>query len=233
MSKKAFIPSALRRAQGRPSSGQARHPFIGVVDYGSGNLRSVAKAFEHVGATVKVGHSPLALKGAAGIVVPGVGAFGDAMKVLRRARFDGWLQDQATAGTPLLGVCLGLQLFCQDSDEFGKHKGLGFFPASVRRFAGPKKVPHMGWNPISFEPACPLFKGVKQGASFYFLHSYRAKLKGSQVAAESKYGNDTFVAALWQDNVYATQFHPEKSQRDGLKLYRNFWALCRAHARTT
>jgi glutamine amidotransferase len=206
-------------------------PFIGVIDYGRGNLRSVAKALEHVGATVKVGQSPAMLKGAAGILLPGVGAFGDAMSALRKAGFTAWIKAQAQAGTPLLGVCLGLQILCADSDEFGLRKGLGLFPAPVRRFKPGLKVPHMGWNPVTYDVACPLFKGVKQGAPFYFLHSYRAKLKGAGLAAEAVYGRDRFAAALWRGNVYATQFHPEKSQADGLRLYRNFWHLCQAHAK--
>lgn len=205
----------------------APRPFIGVVDYGAGNLRSVAKALEHVGATVKVGASPRALKGAAGILLPGVGAFGDAMKALRRAGFEPWLKAQAQAGVPLLGVCLGLQLFCADSDEFGLHKGLGFFKARVRRFPRSLKVPAMGWNPVELDPACPIFKGLAQGTPFYFLHSYRAKLRGPGLAATAEHGRDRFAAALWRGNVFATQFHPEKSQTDGLRVYRNFWALCR------
>jgi len=219
-------PAKIRLAQGRLS----RRPFIGVVDYGRGNLRSVAKALEHVGAKVKVGGSPAELKGASGILVPGVGAFGDAMAALRKAGFVEWLKAQAAAGTPLLGVCLGLQLFCQDSDEFGMHRGLGFFKAPVRRFGVGLKVPHMGWNPVEHDPACPLFRGVDQGAPFYFLHSYRAKWKGQGLAAEAVYGRDRFAAALWRGNVFATQFHPEKSQQDGLRLYRNFWTLCRRPA---
>jgi glutamine amidotransferase len=205
--------------------------FIGVIDYGRGNLRSVAKALEHVGATVKVGATPAALKGAAGILLPGVGAFGDAMAALKKAGFTAWIKEQAAAGTPLLGVCLGLQLFCADSDEFGLRKGLGLFKAPVRRFKAGLKVPHMGWNPVHYDVACPLFKGVPQGAPFYFLHSYRAKLKGAGLAAEAVYGRDRFAAALWQGSVFATQFHPEKSQADGLRLYRNFWRLAQAHAK--
>lgn len=208
----------------------ATAPFIGVVDYGRGNLRSVSKALEHVGAKVKVGASPRALRGASGVLVPGVGAFGDAMKALKTSGFDAWIKASAAEGRPLLGVCLGLQLFCRDSDEFGLHKGLGFFDAPVRRFARGLKVPHMGWNPVAFDKACPLFKGVKQQAPFYFLHSYRAKLKGAGLAAEATYGKDRFAAALWRDNIFATQFHPEKSQADGLKLYRNFWTVCKEHA---
>jgi glutamine amidotransferase len=205
----------------------AAKPFIGVVDYGAGNLRSVAKALEHVGATVRVADKPAKLKGASGILLPGVGAFGDALKALKKAGFDRWLKAQASAGVPLLGVCLGLQLFCADSDEFGLHKGLGFFPAKVRRFPRSLKVPAMGWNSVRLDLACPLFKGLSQGAPFYFLHSYRAKLTGRGLAGEAQYGRDRFAAALWRANVFATQFHPEKSQRDGLRVYKNFWAICR------
>lgn len=205
----------------------ASSPFIGVIDYGAGNLRSVSKALEHVGARVKVGATPAALKGASGILLPGVGAFGDAMAALRRSGFDRWLKAQAAAGLPLLGVCLGLQLFCTDSDEFGLHKGLGFFKAKVRRFPAALKVPAMGWNAVRFDPACPLFKGVPTDAPFYFLHSYRARSRAAGVAGESTHGQDRFVAALWRDKIFATQFHPEKSQRDGLTVYKNFWTLCR------
>jgi glutamine amidotransferase len=206
----------------------AATPFIGVVDYGRGNLRSVAKALEHVGARVRVAASPRGLAGAAGVLLPGVGAFGDAMQALRRRAFEPWIRRQVDEGTPVLGVCLGLQLFCRDSDEFGRHRGFGFFDAPVRRFGGRLKVPHMGWNPVRFDPACPLFKGLKQGSPFYFLHSYRAKFKGEGLAAEAAYGRDRFAAALWRGNLFATQFHPEKSQRDGLRVYRNFWGLCKS-----
>jgi glutamine amidotransferase len=208
--------------------------FIGVIDYGRGNLRSVSKALEHVGARVKVAQRPSQLKGALGVVLPGVGAFGDAMRALRKVRFDAWLKDQAAAGLPLLGVCLGLQAFCHDSDEFGKHRGLGLFDAVVRHFPKGLKAPHMGWNQVDFDPACPLFEGVKANASFYFVHSYRAKLAGGAaagLAGACTYGRDTFAAALWRGQVFATQFHPEKSQQDGLQLYRNFLKLSRAHSR--
>jgi glutamine amidotransferase len=205
----------------------AKKPFIGVVDYGRGNLRSVAKALEKVGASVRVADAPGPLEGAAGILVPGVGAFGDAMSALRKRGFAPFLKEWAAQDKPLLGVCLGLQLMCRDSDEFGLHRGFGFFDAPVRRFGARLKVPHMGWNAVRHDAACPLFEGVAQGAPFYFLHSYRAKLKGAGLAAEAEYASDRFAAALWRGNVFATQFHPEKSQADGLKLYGNFWGICR------
>jgi len=206
-------------------------PYIGVVDYGRGNLRSVAKALERVGASVRVAASPAGLKGASGVLVPGVGAFGDAMAALRRRGFVGFLRRRAADGGPMLGVCLGLQLFCADSDEFGLHKGFGFFNAPVRRFGRGLKVPHMGWNAVAHDPACPLFEGLEQGRPYYFLHSYRAAAGGEGVAAESEYGRERFAAALWRGNLFATQFHPEKSQADGLRLYHNFWRLCRRRAK--
>ncbi len=204
--------------------------YIGVVDYGRGNLRSVAKALEKVGAPVRVSASPAALASAAGLVLPGVGAFGDALAELRRRRLDVLLRRWEASGRPLLGVCLGLQLLCRDSDEFGLRPGLGLFGGlRVRRFGRRLKVPHMGWNPVVHDPGCPLFAGVPQGAPFYFLHSYRAagRLGRVGVAAEAEYGDERFAAALWRGNVFATQFHPEKSQKAGLRVYRNFWGLCR------
>jgi glutamine amidotransferase len=152
------------------------------------------------------------------------------MAALRKRGLVAPLKRQAAENRPMLGVCLGLQLFCRDSDEFGTHRGLGFFDAPVRRFASALKVPHMGWNAVRHDPACPLFEGVKQDRPFYFLHSYRAHLKGDGLAAEAQYGKDVFAAALWRGNCFATQFHPEKSQADGLALYSNFWGLCRRAA---
>lgn len=207
-----------------PSNGA---PTLGIIDYGSGNLRSVAKAFEAVGAKVRVSANPRALTEAAGLVLPGVGAFGDSMRALRKSGMDRLLRNAKEQGKPLLGVCLGLQVFCEDSNEFGMHKGLGYFPAKVRRFSGGKKVPHMGWNTVKANPACPLFKGLPQDTAFYFVHSYRARSRSKAVSAgRTLHGDEAFDAVLWRDNVYATQFHPEKSQQAGLRLYKNFWGLC-------
>ncbi len=204
-----------------------RAPFLGIIDYGSGNLRSVAKAFEIVGAKVRVSASPRALAGAAGLVLPGVGAFGDSMRALRRSGMDHLLRQVQADGIPLLGVCLGLQIFCEDASEFGLHKGLGFFPAKVRRFGAGMKVPHMGWNTVKTDPACPLFKGLPQDTAFYFVHSFRARSRSKAVrAGRTVHGGETLDSDLWRDNIYATQIHPEKSQQAGLRLYKNFWGLC-------
>ncbi len=200
--------------------------LIGVVDYERGNLRSVAKALEAVGARVRVSASPRALAACQGLVLPGVGAFGDAMATLRRLKLDKAVLAFAASGKPLLGVCLGLQLFCDRSSEFGSHRGLGLFAGAVRRFKTGLKVPHMGWNQVRFKRACPLFKGLKSGEEFYFVHSYRARLKvRSQVAGMTRYGQEDFDSVLWRDQIFATQFHPEKSQKAGLHIYANFVKL--------
>lgn len=199
---------------------------IAVVDYGRGNLRSVAKALEAVGAKVRVTASAAGIARAQAVVVPGVGAFGDATAALRRLGLDKAIKNFAASGKPLLGVCLGLQIFCETGTEFGRHKGFGFFKGEVRSFTGRIKVPHMGWNQVRHHKDCPLFKGLPQNAAYYFVHSFHAAatLKDQQ-AGITQYGSIRFASALWQDNVYATQFHPEKSQRQGLALYRNFWRM--------
>jgi glutamine amidotransferase len=203
-------------------------PKIGIVDYGRGNLRSVAKALEAVGASVKLGSSPKALEACQGLLLPGVGAFGDAMSALRRQNLIGFLKRAAKAGRPLMGVCLGQQLFYERGTEFGRHEGLGFFKGGVKRFAPGLKVPHMGWNQVHFKAGFPLAKGLAQDSEFYFVHSFRGQSPDVEaVAGVTEYGDERFDSALWRDNLFATQFHPEKSQKAGLKLYANFWALVR------
>jgi glutamine amidotransferase len=198
-------------------------PSVGIIDYGRGNLRSVAKALEAVGARVKVSDSARALDACAGIVLPGVGAFGDAMSALRRRGFVGFIRRVAREGRPLFGVCVGQQLFYEYGTEFGRHEGLGFFKGTVRRFAPGLKVPHMGWNQVRFSPGFPLARGLGREEEFYFVHSFRGRSQGA--AGVTRYGKDRFDSALWRDNIVATQFHPEKSQRAGLKIYSNFWKL--------
>ena len=210
----------------------ATPPVIAVVDYGRGNLRSVAKALQAVGAKVSVTSSASGLTRASAAVVPGVGAFGDAMAALRRRGLARPLKDFAASGKPMLGVCLGLQIFCETGLEFGRHKGLGFFKGAVRPFKGKIKVPHMGWNQVRHARDCELFKGLEQDASYYFVHSfYAADSDPAQVAGSTRYGTTTFASALWDRNVFATQFHPEKSQRQGLAIYRNFWKMARLKRR--
>ena len=201
-------------------------PKVGIIDYGRGNLRSVAKALEAVGATVKVSDSPRALDSCQGIVLPGVGAFGDAMAALRKRGFVNFVKRVAAEGRPLFGVCVGQQLFYEYGTEFGRHEGLGFFKGTVRKFRPGLKIPHMGWNQVRFKPGFPLAKGLGKEDEFYFVHSFFGKTgESGDVAGVTSYGQDRFDSALWRGNLFAAQFHPEKSQKAGLKIYDNFWKL--------
>ena len=196
-----------------------------IVDYGMGNLRSVEKAFEKAGARVVVSSKPSVLRKAGKIVLPGVGAFSQAMKELKKRGLAGIIREKIEAGTPYLGLCLGLQLLFASSEE-GPEKGLGILPGRVRKFRGGMKIPHMGWNSLAVSgKKCPLFKGIGAKDYFYFVHSfYAVPSKKSDVAATTSYGK-AFCSAVWKDNIYATQFHPEKSQAIGQRLIRNFVKL--------
>ncbi len=196
---------------------------IVIVDYGMGNLRSVQKAFEICGAKAKVSSDRLEIARADKIVLPGVGAFGEAMRELKKRGLVPVLKSKIIAGTPYLGLCLGLQLLFDRSEE-GHTPGLGIIAGQVRRFKGAYKIPHMGWNTIrSKTRTCAILKGLKKGEYFYFVHSYFAEPKDkSWVAATTTYGGKAFCSAIAKDHIFATQFHPEKSQTSGLKVIRNF-----------
>jgi len=198
---------------------------IAVVDYGVGNLRSVAKALEKVGASVRVTSSASDLADAQAVVLPGVGAFARCMGNLEEAGLREAVCRAATSGKPFLGICVGMQILFDHSDEFGRVEGLGLLPGHVSRFEGlPRelKVPHMGWNEIKLRGASPYFEGIADNERFYFVHSYRVLSDNEQVvAAACDYGG-SFVAAAARDNLLATQFHPEKSQSAGLRLLANF-----------
>lgn len=201
-------------------------PTIAIIDYGLGNLRSVAGALEKLGATAVITHETAALGAADKLILPGVGAFGDGMRNLRERGLIEPLRDIVLQRKkPLLGICLGSQLLAHDSDEFGMNDGLGWLDARVRRLAPPEpsfRVPHVGWNEVHQLRACPLFHDIPQDALFYFVHSYAIAAQTPEiVAAESTHGA-TFVSVLQKDNVYAVQFHPEKSQFHGLTMLRNF-----------
>ncbi len=199
-----------------------------IVDYGMANLRSVQKAFEQVGHSAAITNDPKRVAAAAKVVLPGVGAFRDAIERLRETGLDDALRRYIESGKPFLGICLGMQLLFDRSHEDGTHTGLGVFGGDVVRFPEvPRlKVPHMGWNTLRFpQPACPLFAGLPVDPAVYFVHSYFAQpTVAGIVAAQADYPTP-FCAVVWKDNVYATQFHPEKSQRVGLRLLRNFAAL--------
>jgi glutamine amidotransferase len=196
---------------------------IVVVDYGMGNLRSVSKALEASGAKVIVSDKPGEILKADKLVFPGVGAFKDAVSELRSRKLTGPIKEFIDGGKPFLGLCLGLQLLFDRSEEAGSCKGLGIVKGKVLKFRSKKlKIPHMGWNQLSGINSCPLFKGIPEGSYVYFVHSYYAlpENKGS-VSAFTDYGV-RFASAIWSGNIYATQFHPEKSQALGLKIMRNF-----------
>ena len=206
--------------------------MISIVDYGMGNLRSVQKGFEHVGAAARIVRTPEAVRDADKLVLPGVGAFADAMTHLRELELIEPLRGFAASGKPFLGICLGLQLIFDVSFEDGEHPGLGLIPGRVVRFDfrdDPElrelKVPHMGWNQLRWDKPCPLLAGLESGDHFYFVHSYYGEpVDRAVVCGWCDYGRD-FAAMVRQDNVFATQFHPEKSQTAGLTILRNFARL--------
>lgn len=205
--------------------------MIALLDYGSGNLRSVHKSLLKVGAEVRLVQRPDELAGAAGLVLPGVGAFDDCMNALRKQELLEALRDFIKTGRPFLGICVGYQALFERSEEFNScAAGLGVFKGSVVRFHdnGGLKVPQIGWNQLEIvREDCPLFRGIPNGSYVYFVHSfYPRPLDERIIATRTDYGG-RFASSVWHENVYATQFHPEKSQNVGLQLLKNFVALTR------
>ena len=202
--------------------------MIAIIDYQMGNLRSVQKGFESVGADAIVTGDVDQIRRAEKIVLPGVGAFRDAIGELHRRELVQPILDSIESGKPFLGICLGLQMLFDVSHEGGRYEGLGVIPGEVVRFDIPRefKVPHMGWNEaIIKQRECPLLDGVKEGDFFYFVHSYYvAPTDRSCVAVEADY-HEPFTAMIWRDNLFATQFHPEKSQAIGQRMLKNFAEL--------
>jgi imidazole glycerol-phosphate synthase subunit HisH len=199
-----------------------------IVDYGMANLRSVQKAFEQVGHSATITTDPKRVAAAGKVVLPGVGAFRDAIVRLRETGLADTVRRHIDSGRPFLGICLGMQMLFARDHEDGLHEGLGLFGGDVIRFPEVTglKVPHMGWNTLNLaRPACPLFAGLPAEPAVYFVHSYFPVPAAREVvAAEADYPTP-FCAAVWKDNVFATQFHPEKSQRVGLQMLRNFSSL--------
>ncbi len=201
--------------------------MIAIIDYQMGNLRSVQKALERVGQQATITHDAREIARAEKIILPGVGAFEDAIAELRRRNLVEPIKDAVAANKPFLGICLGLQLLFDVGYENGTHEGLGILPGEVVRFDVPPelKVPHMGWNSLAIRRRPPLLEGIAEGTHVYFVHSYYVKPRDtSVVATETDYGGQ-FCSMIWRGNLFATQFHPEKSQADGLKILRNFAAL--------
>lgn len=203
--------------------------MIALLDYGSGNLRSVEKALRHVGADVRVTSDRNVMRNARAVVLPGVGAFDDCLNAMARQELLDGVKEFIRSGRPFLGICVGYQALFERSEEFNScADGLGIFKGKVVRFTGQAgyKVPQIGWNEIQItKPECPLFCGIPNGSHFYFVHSFYPKpMDESIVATRTMYG-DHFSSSIWRDNVFATQFHPEKSQKQGLQLLKNFVAL--------
>jgi glutamine amidotransferase len=197
-----------------------------IIDYGMGNLRSVEKAVAAVGGHPWITGDPEAVRKAVRLILPGVGAFGDAMRNLRQNGMDGAIRDAVTAGVPLLGLCLGLQLLFTHSEEFGSHEGLDLIPGKVLRFSDPGlRVPHIGWNQIEGIQPNPLLKDISEGSYFYFVHSYYVEPdREEDILSWTDYGH-RFCSIACRDNVWGAQFHPEKSQDIGKKLLHNFLAI--------
>ena len=202
-------------------------PPVAVLDYGVGNLHSAAKALDRAGADVRVVATVGEAEGAAGLVVPGVGAYGACLTGLASAggaaAVAGWLE----GGRPLLGICVGMQLLFEASEEGPVSDGVGVIAGKIRRLTGPVKIPHIGWDEVAIRPGSRLFAGLKDGTRFYFVHSYAPEPDGVAVAAVCDYGGP-FAAAVEQGNLFGTQFHPEKSGAAGLALLANFVTEVRA-----
>jgi imidazole glycerol-phosphate synthase subunit HisH len=208
---------------------------IGIVDYGMGNRRSVQKAFEHVGADTRLTADPERLRASDGLVVPGVGAFPQGMRNLAGLGLDGLVREYAGSGRPVLGICLGMQLLFDRSDELMPTDGLGLIPGEVTRLAAPGlRVPHIGWNEVSFQRPSPLTAGLPTGGRpFYHVHSFATRPReADDVIGTTEYG-ERFATIVARGSVFGVQFHPEKSSADGLRLLRNFVDLCPAAARRT
>jgi imidazole glycerol-phosphate synthase subunit HisH len=199
---------------------------IAIVDYGMANLRSVQKAFEQVGHGAQIISKPEEVERAEKIVLPGVGAFADAVRWLREKELAGPILRHIEKGKPFLGICLGLQMLFDVGYEDGEHRGLGLFKGKCVRFDVDAimslKVPHMGWNQIQVRKASPLVKELPEGANVYFVHGYHVVPEDEGIIATTTEYGRPFVSSIWRDNVMATQFHPEKSQKVGLKMLGNF-----------
>jgi glutamine amidotransferase len=200
--------------------------MIALIDYGAGNVRSVHKALEAVGAEVQVARGPRVLRDADKVVLPGVGAFGDCMAGLHRAGLVSALQRVVEAGKPLLGICVGLQVLFEEGEEMGRHAGLGLLPGRVVRFprenvAPGLKIPHTGWNQIEPVASSPLLDGLPPGAWAYFNHAYYGQAAPEHTLAVTDYGGP-FPSVVGRGPIYGVQFHPEKSQQVGLRILENF-----------
>jgi len=201
---------------------------ISILDYGMGNLRSVEKALEHVGAVATITNEAATVRDADGVILPGVGAFPKAMERVRELGLDELIAERLAAGVPILGICLGLQLLFDSTTELGGAAGLGLLPGEVSELeAEGLKVPHIGWSPVRWERDSKLTEGIESETPFYFVHSFAPRPEASDLLGSAAYGT-RFACAAERDNVYGVQFHPEKSSSAGLRLLANFAGVCAA-----
>ena len=199
---------------------------IAILDYGMGNLRSVEKALEHVGATATITHDAGAVRDADGLILPGVGAFPRAMERIGETELDELIAERREAGVPILGICLGLQLLFESSTELGGARGLGLLEGEVTGIeAGGLKVPHIGWSPVRWERPSRLTEGIDSETPFYFVHSFAPRPGADELLGTAAYGT-RFTCAAERDNVFGVQFHPEKSSTAGLRPLSNFAGVC-------
>lgn len=199
--------------------------IIGIIDYGMGNLQSVSNALKYIGIEHFISSDKEVLKTADKLILPGVGAFKDAIERLRDKGLDQMLMEVKTEGKPILGICLGMQLLFDTSTEFGNHAGLGLIRGKIIKLDVQNlKIPHMGWNALHIKKKAPLFSGLPDGAHVYFVHSYHLETEEDVVSATTYYGKDIQIAAQ-QNHIYGLQFHPEKSGDVGLKILENFTDL--------
>ncbi len=199
---------------------------ICILDYGMGNLRSVEKALEHVGATATIANDAEAIRAADGLILPGVGAFPKAMTRVRELGLDELIGERRDAGVPVLGICLGLQLLFEATTELGGAAGVGLLPGGVAELeADGLKVPHIGWSPVRWEKDSRLAEGIPSETPFYFVHSFAPHPEGTDLLGSAAYGA-RFACAAERENVFGVQFHPEKSSAAGLRLLSNFAGIC-------
>lgn len=197
---------------------------IAIIDYGMGNLRSVQKAFESFGATCSITSDSKEILSSSGVILPGVGAFPDAMESIKKLGFDVAIKKAVDKKTPILGICLGMQLLFDSSSEIRDTKGLGLIKGNIEKFEVDLKIPHMGWNNLNIIKENALLEGVKNNSYVYFVHSYYAKLNEQNLNADTVYGIKV-PAVVSSGNVFGTQFHPEKSGEPGIQMLKNFWNL--------
>jgi glutamine amidotransferase len=201
---------------------------IVILDYGMGNLRSVEKALEHVGAVATISHDASEVRAADGVILPGVGAFPRAMERVRERGLDELIAERRQAGVPILGICLGLQLLFDSTTELGGAAGLGLLEGGVAELeADGLKVPHIGWSPVRWERDSRLTDGIESETPFYFVHSFAPNPSADELLGSAAYGS-RFACAAERDNVFGVQFHPEKSSAAGLRLLANFAGVCAA-----